>query len=48
MLVLFEKVVFGKMEKVPNGVLGGYCRGMEKGLEYLEGTTEELEMVMCD
>jgi hypothetical protein len=30
MSVLFLKVVFGKGRKVPNGVLGGYCRGMGK------------------
>jgi hypothetical protein len=29
MSVLFSKDVFGKkMRKVPDGVLGGYCRGM--------------------
>jgi hypothetical protein len=30
-----------------NRVLGGHCRGMEN-LDYMEGTAEELEVVMCD
>jgi hypothetical protein len=25
----FSKVDFGKMEKVPDGVLGGYCHGTD-------------------
>jgi hypothetical protein len=59
--VLVLQNVFGKMEFVPDGVLGGYCRGTGMvrstrrvlpwhgcGSEYLQGTAEEMEMVMCD
>jgi hypothetical protein len=35
--VLVLQSVFGKMEFVPDEVLGGYCRGTEKGFGVLEG-----------
>jgi hypothetical protein len=44
----FYKNVFRKMEFVPDGVIGGYCRGTEKGSEYSKGTAKEMGMVMCD
>jgi hypothetical protein len=34
--------VFGKVEFVPDGVLGGYCHGTEKSSEYSKGTAKEL------
>jgi hypothetical protein len=46
--VLVLQSVSGKMEFVPDEVLGGYCRGTEKGSEYSKGTAEEMGMVMCD
>jgi hypothetical protein len=38
---------FSKKEKMLDGVVGGHCCGMEN-FEYLEGTSEEMEVVMCD
>jgi hypothetical protein len=46
--LLVLQSVFGKMEFVLDEVLGGYCRGTEKGSKYSKGTTEGMEMVMCD
>jgi hypothetical protein len=49
MLVLVLKVVFGnKWRKVPDGVLGGYCRGTDMVLSSCRVLPRKLEMVMCD
>jgi hypothetical protein len=41
-------MVFGKWRIVPDGVLGEYCSGTRKVWGYLDGTIEEMEVVMCD
>jgi hypothetical protein len=35
---------FGKIEFVPNGVLGGYCRGTGMVRKYSKDTAEEMEI----
>jgi hypothetical protein len=44
----FTKLFSEKWRKVPDEVLGGYCRGTDIGSEYLQGTAEGMEVVMCD
>jgi hypothetical protein len=46
--VLVLKVVFGKMEKSARRSTQRVLLWHEKGSEYLEGTAEEMEMVMFD
>jgi hypothetical protein len=47
-LVSVLKVVFGKMEKSAGRSTRRVLPWHEKGSEYLEGTAEEMEMVMFD
>jgi hypothetical protein len=47
-LVLVLKVVFGKMEECAGRSTWRVLPWHIYGLEYLQGTAEEMEMVMCD
>jgi hypothetical protein len=48
MLVLFSKDVFKKMEKGVGRSTWRVLPWHGSGSEYLQGTTEGMEMVMCD
>jgi hypothetical protein len=48
MSVLVLKVVFQKMEKSVGRSTRTVLLWHEEGLDYLEGTAEEMEMVMFD
>jgi hypothetical protein len=48
MSILFSKVVFQKMEEGARWSTRRVLPWHRKGLEYLEGTAEEMEVVMCD
>jgi hypothetical protein len=47
-LVLVLKVVFGKMEECAGQSTQRVLPWHGYGSEYLQGTAEELEMVICD
>jgi hypothetical protein len=48
MSVLFSKDVFGEMEKGAGWSTRRVIMWHGYGSEYLQGTAEEMEMVMCD
>jgi hypothetical protein len=45
---LFKKVIFGKMKEGARRSILRVLPWHVIGSEYLEGTTEEIEVVMCD